>query len=496
MHQQKQNSKRKKKRKNQFSGIACLEIGLRLLNEEHIKECIIHIKPLFQIKPKYLQNVFKLSRSLTRFSSYLYLMENEETNECNEIFLNSLFQKLVAVSLNHLAAFVVIRQEGYFCLIFLKGKKLKYLLVEPFTRRNRNKISFLSYKDPDQLIRSVIERLGNTKGVQTHCAIYIRKDRYSDQSLTGKMKGDWKLQKINVKKTNKELKLHKKFTKLFDLNGILKKQFSSNNEIIYEYKKKNENLKRAISKNEKKVRLLNFQCNICFSNYPRSQMVFLNCNHKTCKSCLKDHIKFSITNARLPIKCPQHKCTNEIEFKIFKSLNLDQNLIEKYEKFTLQKYLNKHNSELIICPNPKCQLESAIEGNAFFFVCPYCKITYCPKCKTSPFHKYETCLEHKVRIMKERSENRKRILIKKKNDQASELWKKKNTRKCVGCQACVEKNKGCNHMQCTQCHTHFCFECGKIISQNEKKRIVIQKRVEKHYKNNKCIYFTEEMIKK
>ncbi|KAJ3443038.1 rbr-type e3 ubiquitin transferase [Anaeramoeba flamelloides] len=487
----------KKQNHIQFSGITCLEIGLRLLNEENIAECKPYIEPLFQINQKYILNVFRLSISLTRYSSFLYLMEDEETNYCSELFLNAYIDKLVEIAIKHITAFLLIQQEENYYLIYLKGKEFRFLLVEPYTQRNKNEIKFTYYEFSDQLMGSLIEKVRITKDLQTHFSIYIRKDRYYDQSLSGKMKGDWELKNIDAQQTNLELKLHKKFSKLFGLNDKLRRQYSSNNEIIYNYKKKNENLKTAISKFEKKIKQLSrVQCNICCQSYHKSQMIILNCNHKTCKNCLKNYIKFSINNARLPIKCTQHKCDHEIESKIFKSMNLDQNLIDKYEKFTLQKYLNKHNSELIICPNPKCQLESAIEGNAFFFVCPYCKIVYCPKCKTYPYHTYETCLEYKNRIIKEKSEKRQRKLINEKNNKASELWKKKNTRKCLGCQANVEKNKGCNHMKCTQCNTHFCYECGKIISQNEKNLLVIHRRVENHYKNSKCVFFTEKMIKK
>ena len=34
-----------------------------------------------------------------------------------------------------------------------------------------------------------------------------------------------------------------------------------------------------------------------------------------------------------------------------------------------------------------------------------------------------------------------------------------DTKKCPKCAFRIEKKDGCNHMQCTACHTHFCWLC-------------------------------------
>ncbi|CAE8616720.1 unnamed protein product [Polarella glacialis] len=37
----------------------------------------------------------------------------------------------------------------------------------------------------------------------------------------------------------------------------------------------------------------------------------------------------------------------------------------------------------------------------------------------------------------------------------------RDTKKCPTCHVRVQRSAGCNHMQCTQCRTHFCYRCGK-----------------------------------
>lgn len=34
-----------------------------------------------------------------------------------------------------------------------------------------------------------------------------------------------------------------------------------------------------------------------------------------------------------------------------------------------------------------------------------------------------------------------------------------HTKDCPQCHSCIEKNGGCNHMQCLKCKHHFCWMC-------------------------------------
>lgn len=36
-----------------------------------------------------------------------------------------------------------------------------------------------------------------------------------------------------------------------------------------------------------------------------------------------------------------------------------------------------------------------------------------------------------------------------------------HTKDCPNCHSCIEKNGGCNHMQCAKCKHHFCWMCFK-----------------------------------
>ena len=39
------------------------------------------------------------------------------------------------------------------------------------------------------------------------------------------------------------------------------------------------------------------------------------------------------------------------------------------------------------------------------------------------------------------------------------LWVAANTKKCPRCQTPIEKDEGCNHMNCRKCRKEFCWIC-------------------------------------
>lgn len=43
-----------------------------------------------------------------------------------------------------------------------------------------------------------------------------------------------------------------------------------------------------------------------------------------------------------------------------------------------------------------------------------------------------------------------------------EAWLRENCRPCPRCKAQIQKNGGCNHMQCVKCHAHFCWACMRL----------------------------------
>ena len=58
------------------------------------------------------------------------------------------------------------------------------------------------------------------------------------------------------------------------------------------------------------------------------------------------------------------------------------------------------------------------------------------------------------------------------------------TKKCPKCMVNIEKNDGCNHMNCTHCNTHYCWKCDMIFQNDENMSIVIFNHMEMHFQEN------------
>lgn len=63
----------------------------------------------------------------------------------------------------------------------------------------------------------------------------------------------------------------------------------------------------------------------------------------------------------------------------------------------------------------------------------------------------------------------KKWLIKCADDSETANYITANTKDCPKCHICIEKNGGCNHMQCWKCKHHFCWMCLGGFSTTKRK---------------------------
>jgi hypothetical protein len=100
--------------------------------------------------------------------------------------------------------------------------------------------------------------------------------------------------------------------------------------------------------------------------------------------------------------------------------------------------------DFYFCLNPKCNSGQIHYGGAKL-ECHVCKNQICAK-HSIAWHKGETCTEYARRTAAQ------------KEYDASEELKVKVTRACPTCDAPIEKNGGCSHMNCWKCDSHFNWE--------------------------------------
>ena len=199
-----------------------------------------------------------------------------------------------------------------------------------------------------------------------------------------------------------------------------------------------------------------FTCQICLVEYHIEHGLTLNCDHRFCVECLKQHISLLIDSAQVSdekLKCPN--CTEPLSIYEIEDV-AGPELYEKYEKFKLRglKLTEIDEDDLLFhCPGIDCEYMCIVEKTSAEFECPKCKHKCCPLCKENS-HKGFSCDDYKE--------------WKKENSEADKLFDKlleeEGLLKCPECGTAVQRISGCQYMVCgsSECQgkTFFCYECG------------------------------------
>ena len=204
------------------------------------------------------------------------------------------------------------------------------------------------------------------------------------------------------------------------------------------------------------------KCEICLDNFNicANSIYELQCKCVIHRKCFDQYIKDSIENKKIPILCP--KCKSEIHPNvIYDSLTANNlnDLINKYEKLSMDWYVMNHKDEYFCCPTPGCNYIVSHGKNAMKFTCPLCKKKYCMLCKKI-WHDNMNCEEYKNYLTRNNSLNNSNVIDKKNSKTAY-------YKTCPNCKLWIEEKEGYKKVRCV-CGTIFCFKCGNIIPINVK----------------------------
>ena len=99
------------------------------------------------------------------------------------------------------------------------------------------------------------------------------------------------------------------------------------------------------------------ECQVCYEeiNKEEKDLNTIPCGYLFCTHCWQNYLRTLITEAKVEkIKCMDHGCKDIIsEEFILKHISENENLIEKYKKFTKRaEIINDKNKKL--CPEPDC----------------------------------------------------------------------------------------------------------------------------------------------
>lgn len=192
------------------------------------------------------------------------------------------------------------------------------------------------------------------------------------------------------------------------------------------------------------------ECTICSESKNLNEMYTLICNHEFCRNCLSTILDNALKEKNtIDLRCPEPSCRKAIDNSDIKKLTDNRNKIESLEAIQLQDWI-KQQPGVKNCPTINCSYsflnDEKIRQNT---TCPQCNKMYCTNCLLT-HNTNTTCTQAKD----------------KHRDPIGEAWKKAHTKQCPKCEAFIEKTEGCRFMNCTNCKTHFCWDCLLICKKS------------------------------
>ncbi|KAL9918248.1 E3 ubiquitin-protein ligase ariadne-1-like isoform 1-T3 [Glossina fuscipes fuscipes] len=189
------------------------------------------------------------------------------------------------------------------------------------------------------------------------------------------------------------------------------------------------------------------ECKICFSNLPSDLMMALECGHSFCLMCWREYVRTKIVDGGLDplIVCAAHYCGVLMDDITVIELLDDQDVRLRYWQFITNKFV-QCNELIRWCPSPNCTYAvKVIYGETRFVRCK-CGHEFCFMCNND-CHDPVKChwLKKWLEWNYEDSQNR--------------YWLANNTKPCPKCKVQIEKNGGCNVMNCRNCSQQFCWVC-------------------------------------
>ncbi|KAK3866184.1 hypothetical protein Pcinc_028271 [Petrolisthes cinctipes] len=188
-------------------------------------------------------------------------------------------------------------------------------------------------------------------------------------------------------------------------------------------------------------------CPVCLGTIAPETVGKLTCGHKFCKDCWSMHFEVQIIQGiSTGIECMANNCQVLAPEDFVVPLLKHPVLKEKYQQYAFADYVRSH-PQLRFCPGPNCNIVvQAKECRAKRVICTACKTQFCFKCG-GDYHAPTDC------------ETIKRWLTKCADDSETANYISAHTKDCPKCHLCIEKNGGCNHMQCWKCKHDFCWMC-------------------------------------
>ncbi|KAG9483431.1 hypothetical protein GDO78_009380 [Eleutherodactylus coqui] len=189
-------------------------------------------------------------------------------------------------------------------------------------------------------------------------------------------------------------------------------------------------------------------CAVCMQFVRKENLLSLACQHQFCRSCWEQHCTVLVKDGAGVGKVTQLALCLLSPPAVFPLPRSFPNAILRGDNDL--DYLSLHaqsHYQLQLCPGADCPMVIQVqEPKARRVQCNRCSEVFCFRCRQM-YHAPTDCATIR------------KWLTKCADDSETANYISAHTKDCPKCNICIEKNGGCNHMQCSKCKHDFCWMC-------------------------------------
>lgn len=216
-------------------------------------------------------------------------------------------------------------------------------------------------------------------------------------------------------------------------------------------------------------------CDICMCSISIFEdPVDMPCGHEFCRSCWEAFLNLKIQEGEAHnIFCPAYDCFQLVPVEIIESV-VSREMDKRYLLFDIKAFV-ENNPAIKWCPIPGCeravrltrQGSNTAGSDTLNFPLLRAPAVDCGKghlfCWECLGEAHEPCdCQTWKNWLQKISEMKPEELVgvsEAYEDAANCLWLLTNSKPCANCKSPIQKNEGCNHMQCAKCKYDFCWIC-------------------------------------
>ncbi|KAM4580905.1 ankyrin repeat and IBR domain-containing protein 1-like isoform 1-T2 [Odontesthes bonariensis] len=216
-------------------------------------------------------------------------------------------------------------------------------------------------------------------------------------------------------------------------------------------------------------------CGICMSSISVfEESVDMSCGHEFCRACWEGFLNLKIQEGEAHnIFCPAYDCYQQVPVEVIESV-VSREMDRRYLQFDIKAFV-ENNPAIRWCPEAGCEravrLNTQGPGSSTSDALSFPQLRapavdcgkghlFCWECRGEA-HEPCDCETWKLWLQKVNEMKPEELagVSEAYEDAANCLWMLTNSKACANCRSPIQKNEGCNHMQCAKCKYDFCWIC-------------------------------------